>query len=179
VYPGGRAALAGISFTVDRGEVFGFLGPNGSGKTTTVRILVTLLRKTSGVARVSGFDTDREPRRVREVIGYAAQGTGVDDDLTAHENLMLTGLLHGLPAREVAERAEELLDALSLAEVAGERAGRFSGGMRRRLDLAQALVHRPPVLFLDEPTAGLDPQSRNALWELLRALNRQGTTVWC
>jgi ABC-2 type transport system ATP-binding protein len=180
VYPGSKTAVDGVSFTVGSGEIFGFLGPNGSGKTTTVRILVTLLQKTSGVTRVGAFDTDRQPDRVREVIGYAGQSTGIDDDLTVHENLVLQGLLHGLPPnRRSAQRLDELLELFSLTKVQSQRAGRLSGGLRRRLDLAQALVHRPAILFLDEPTTGLDPQSRNALWEQLRHLSRQqGTTVF-
>jgi ABC-2 type transport system ATP-binding protein len=180
IYPGGKAAIDGISFAVDRGEIFGFLGPNGSGKTTTVRILVTLLRKTSGVARVAGFDTDSEPGRIRELIGYAGQTTGIDDDLTVHENLVLQGLLHGFaPNQHALVRLDELLELFSLTEVTSQRASRLSGGLRRRLDLAQALVHRPLILFLDEPTTGLDPQSRKALWEQLRRLSReQGTTVF-
>jgi ABC-2 type transport system ATP-binding protein len=178
VYPGGTAALAGVSFAVGRGEIFGFLGPNGSGKTTTVRILVTLLRKTRGAARVAGFDTAAEPHRVRQVIGYAGQSVGVDDDLTASENLAMTGFVHGLRHDESWRRAAGLLDAFALAEVARVRAGRLSGGLRRRLDLAQALVGRPAVLFLDEPTTGLDPQSRTALWAQLAGLRRDGTTVF-
>jgi ABC-2 type transport system ATP-binding protein len=178
VYPGGKAALAGVSFAVERGEIFGFLGPNGSGKTTTVRILVTLLRKTSGVAWVGGFDADRDPDRVRELIGYAGQSVGVDDDLTVRENLALGAVLHDVPRDETRRQMELLLDVLSLVEVADVRAGRLSGGLRRRLDLAQALVHRPSVLFLDEPTTGLDPQSRNALWGLLRHVSENGTTVF-
>jgi daunorubicin resistance ABC transporter ATP-binding subunit len=178
VYPGGKRALDDVSFSVDRGEIFGFLGPNGSGKTTAVRILVTLLRQTSGIARVGGFDVNREAGQVRRVIGYAGQFTGVDDDLTALENLALSGILHSVPHDECFSRAEALLEAFSLSDVADVRAGRLSGGMRRRLDLAQALVHRPSVLFLDEPTTGLDPQSRNALWDLLRDLAAHGTTVF-
>jgi ABC-2 type transport system ATP-binding protein len=180
VYPGGKAAVDGVSFTVGGGEIFGFLGPNGSGKTTTVRILVTLLGKTSGLARVGGFDIDREPGAIREVIGYAGQFTGIDDDLTVHENLVLQGLLHGLPpSRQSLERLEELVEVFSLTEVKNQRASKMSGGLRRRLDLAQALVHRPAILFLDEPTTGLDPQTRNALWEELRRLSQEeGTTVF-
>jgi len=178
-YPGGKTALNGISFAVDRGEIFGFLGPNGSGKTTTVRILVTLLRATSGAARVSGFDVGRMASRVRESIGYTAQATGVDDDLTVHEHLVLQALLHGLsPSREQQRRIGELIDAFSLSDVANERASRLSGGLRRRLDVAQAMVHRPPVLFLDEPTIGLDPQSRGALWDHLRRASRDGTAIF-
>jgi ABC-2 type transport system ATP-binding protein len=178
VYRGGKTALAGVSFAVAPGEIFGFLGPNGSGKTTTVRILVTLLRKTRGTARVSGFDTDREPHRVRQMIGYAGQSVGVDDDLTASENLAVSGFVHGLSYNQSWRRSAELLDALSLGDVAKVRAGRLSGGLRRRLDLAQALVSRPSVLFLDEPTIGLDPQSRNALWAQLRERSRHGVTVF-
>jgi ABC-2 type transport system ATP-binding protein len=178
VYAGGKIGLAGVSFCVGRGEIFGFLGPNGSGKTTTVRILVTLLRKTSGTARVIGFDCERQADRVRAMIGYAGQSVGVDDDLTAVENLALGGVLHGVLPDATRRRAVQLLEAFSLTEVANVRAGRLSGGLRRRLDLAQALVHRPAVLFLDEPTSGLDPQSRNALWGLLRHLSQEGTTVF-
>jgi daunorubicin resistance ABC transporter ATP-binding subunit len=178
VYAGGKRALDDVSFSVEGGEIFGFLGPNGSGKTTAVRILVTLLRQTSGTARVGGFDVNRQAGRVRTAIGYAGQFTGVDDDLSALENLALNGILHSIPHDECFSRAEELLEAFSLSDVADVRAGRLSGGMRRRLDLAQALVHRPFVLFLDEPTTGLDPQSRNALWDLLRDLASHGTTVF-
>ncbi len=178
VYAGGKTALAGVSFSVGRGEIFGFLGPNGSGKTTTVRILVTLLRKTSGTARVVGFDSERQADRVRAMIGYAGQSVGVDDDLTGVENLALGGVLHGVLPDATRRRAAQLLEAFSLTEVATVRAGRLSGGLRRRLDLAQALVHAPAVLFLDEPTSGLDPQSRNALWGLLRHLSQDGTTVF-
>jgi ABC-type multidrug transport system ATPase subunit len=178
VYPGGATALAGVSFAVGRSEVFGFLGPNGSGKTTTVRVLVTLLRQTSGSARVGGFDTAGEPARVRELIGYAAQATGVDDDLTVHENLALQVLLHCASPAEIKEPAEQLVEALGLSELLNQRVGHLSGGLRRRVDLAQALVHRPDVLFLDEPTTGLDPQSRGALWAYLHTLSRDGMTIF-
>jgi daunorubicin resistance ABC transporter ATP-binding subunit len=178
VYPGGRHALTGVSFSVDRGEIFGFLGPNGSGKTTAVRIFATLLRQTSGTARVGGFDTRTQPARVRELVGYAGQSVGVDDDLTVAENLAFTGFLHGVRRKEAWRRAAELIEQFSLADAAGQRAARLSGGLRRRLDLAQALVHRPSVIFLDEPTTGLDPQSRKALWEGLRQLSHQGVTVF-
>ena len=178
VYPGGKTALAGVSFSVDRGEIFGFLGPNGSGKTTAVRILVTLLRKTSGITRVGGFDVQARADRVRDLIGFAGQFVGVDDDLTAQENLTLGGILHGTPYGAARRRAGEVLEIFSLADAADVRAARLSGGMRRRLDLAQAMVHGPTVVFLDEPTTGLDPQSRKALWELLRHLSENGTTVF-
>jgi ABC-2 type transport system ATP-binding protein len=179
MYPGGSVALGGVSLAVGRGEVFGLLGPNGSGKTTMVRIFVTLLAATSGTARVGGFDVRRQPGRVRELIGYAGQFTGIDDDLTGAENLALQGMLHGLAHGEAWARAGEVLDAFSLAGAAGTRAGRLSGGLRRRLDVAQALLHRPAVLFLDEPTTGLDPASRAETWDQVRELSRsEGMTVF-
>ncbi len=178
VYRDGKRALDGLSFEVGRGEIFGFLGPNGSGKSTTIRILVTLSAKTSGVATVGGFDIERDPQSVRGIIGYAAQSTGVDNDLTASESLVLQGRLHGLGRREADRRSEELLERFGLATVSGQRAGRLSGGTRRRLDLAQALVHRPQLVFLDEPTTGLDPQSRNATWAHLEELRDAGSTIF-
>jgi daunorubicin resistance ABC transporter ATP-binding subunit len=178
VYPDGTRAVDGVSFDVPEGELFGFLGPNGAGKTTIIRILVTLLPRTSGTARIGGFDVGAQAEQVRRMIGYAAQFIGVDDDLSARENLVLQARLHGVAPAEAARRADELLEVFSLTEVANKRAGSFSGGMRRRLDLAQALVHRPPLVFLDEPTTGLDPQNRNALWRHLTDLNRAGTTIF-
>jgi ABC-type multidrug transport system ATPase subunit len=174
---GGRPAVDGISFAVGPGMVFGLLGPNGSGKTTTVRILVTLLKPTSGTARVGGFDVARQPGNVRQVIGYAGQSTGIDDDLTAAENAAFHGMLHGLPHHEAWRRGAEVLAASGLGDVAGIRAARLSGGMRRRLDLALALVKHPRVLFLDEPTTGLDPQSRAALWAQLRRHRDDGMAI--
>jgi ABC-2 type transport system ATP-binding protein len=143
-----------------------------------VRILVTLLRMTRGRARVGGFDVERDPHEVRRLIGYAGQSVGVDDDLTASENLAMAGFLHGVRHDQSWRRGAELLELFALGEVANVRASRLSGGLRRRLDLAQALVHKPSVLFLDEPTTGLDPQSRHALWAQLRELSRAGTTVF-
>ncbi|MDP2622322.1 MAG: ATP-binding cassette domain-containing protein [Actinomycetota bacterium] len=178
VYPGGVRAVDDISFVVEEGEIFGFLGPNGAGKTTTIRVIVTLLKPTSGRVAVDGIDVVADPEPVRRRIGYAAQFIGVDDDLTAMENLVMQGRLHGLEPREAQRRSHELLEVLQLVEVAGRRAGTFSGGMRRRLDLGQALVHGPRVLFLDEPTTGLDPQTRRALWEYLRELNSRGVTIF-
>jgi daunorubicin resistance ABC transporter ATP-binding subunit len=177
IYPGGKTAVDELSFEVRQGEIFGLLGPNGSGKTTTTRVLVTLLRKTSGLVRIHGLDVDRQPREVRHIIGYAGQSVGVDDDLTARENLVLQGRLHGLSAAEAAKRSAELLDLMSLSATADIRTGRFSGGMRRRVDLIQALMHCPPVLFLDEPTTGMDPQSRIALWQYLGQLKKEGLTI--
>ena len=174
---GGVAAVAGISFTTRRGEIFGLLGPNGSGKTTTVRILVTLLRQTAGTALVGGFDTAGQPQQVRRLIGYAGQFTGVDDDLTVAENLAYAAMLQRVPHNQSWQRAGALIEEFGLASVARQRASRLSGGLRRRLDLARALIHRPSVLFLDEPTTGLDPQSRCALWDRLRSLAAGGGSV--
>jgi ABC-2 type transport system ATP-binding protein len=175
---GGAPAVAGITFGIAPGEIFGLLGPNGSGKTTTVRILVTLLRQTAGTARIGGHDTLRDPREVHELIGYAGQFTGVDDDLTVAENLAVAAILHRVPHNESWRRAGRLIEEFALTAVARQRASRLSGGLRRRLDLARALIHRPSVLFLDEPSTGLDPQSRAALWDRLRSLRDAGTTVF-
>jgi daunorubicin resistance ABC transporter ATP-binding subunit len=171
-------AVDGISFHVDEGEVFGFLGPNGAGKTTTIRILVTLSEATSGTAIVDGFNVETDPNAVRERIGYAAQFIGVDGDLTGKENLVLQGRLHGMSSDEAKVQADHLLEVIDLTDAADRKAGTYSGGMRRRLDLAQALMHEPRLLFLDEPTTGLDPQNRHALWEYLRELNRDGVTIF-
>ena len=178
IYPGDVRAVDGISFTVEEGEVFGFLGPNGAGKTTTIRIGVTLLALTSGTFVIDGIDVQQRPEEVRRRIGYAAQSVGVDDDLTGRENLILQGRLHGLCSRNAGTKADELLEVIDLEGAANRRAGPFSGGMRKRLDLAQALVHHPRLLFLDEPTTGLDPQNRRALWTYLRELNESGVTIF-
>jgi ABC-2 type transport system ATP-binding protein len=178
IYGGDIRAVDGITFHVDDGEVFGFLGPNGAGKTTTIRILVTRLAPTSGKAQVDGIDVTKQPNEVRRRIGYAAQFIGIDDDLTARENLVMQGRLHGMPSARATAEADHLLEVIDLSDAADRRAGTFSGGMRRRLDLAQALVHRPRLLFLDEPTTGLDPQNRRALWNYLRDLNEQGVTIF-
>ncbi len=172
-------AVDGIDFHVGRGEFFGFLGPNGSGKTTTIKVLTTLLRPTGGSVRVGGLDVVRSPREVRKLLGYAGQSIGVDGDLTGRENLRLIGHLYHLPGSVVRDRVEELLDVLQLAEAADRPAGTYSGGMRRRLDLGSGLMHHPPLLFLDEPTTGLDPQTRNAVWDYLRTLHRtERTTIF-
>ena len=177
VYPGGTRAIAGIDFAVPEGEFFGFLGPNGAGKSTTLKILSTLLRKTSGHVVVAGHDVDRDPMAVRRSIGFAMQEVGLDDLATGRDFLVLQGLLYGQPRQEARLRAAELLDLVGLTPVAGRKVGTYSGGMRRRIDLVAALMHRPTLLFLDEPTTGLDPQSRLAIWEHLEHLNRQGTTI--
>ncbi len=174
---GDRVALDGIDLVVPRGTVFGLLGPNGAGKTTTVRVLTTTVRPDGGVARVLGIDVCREPQRVRARIGLAGQYAAVDERLTGRENLRLIGQLTHQPRSRRKARADELLEAFRLTHAADRPLAEFSGGMRRRLDLAASLVHHPPVLFLDEPTTGLDPRSRNDLWAIIRQLVQGGTTV--
>ncbi|MBT5849070.1 MAG: ATP-binding cassette domain-containing protein [Acidimicrobiaceae bacterium] len=175
---GDLTAVAGIDLIVEEGEIFGFLGPNGAGKSTTVRMLVTLLRPTSGVARVAGFDVVREPNAVRKSIGVALQDAAIDPLMTGNELLRLQAVLHGLGRKEATRRTGELLERVGLTVARDRKVGEYSGGMRRRLDLAMALIHRPSVLFLDEPTTGLDPTSRLAVWEEVRTLNDEGTTVF-
>jgi ABC-2 type transport system ATP-binding protein len=170
-------ALDGVSFNVDEGTVFGLLGPNGSGKTTAVRILTTILKPDSGVARVLGHDVARKANLVRSLIGLAGQYAAVDENLTGRENLEMVGNLNHLDRSSVGRRAKELLVQFDLADAGDRTLKTYSGGMRRRLDLAAALVARPTVLFLDEPTTGLDPQSRNDLWEVIERLVGGGTTV--
>ena len=179
---GGRGdevrALDGMSFTAEAGTVFALLGPNGAGKTTTVRILTTLSRPDAGRAVVAGIDVLKRPARVRSVIGTVSQHSGAVALLTGHENLVLQGRICGMPRRELRRRAAELLDQFGLAGAAGRPVRTYSGGMRRRLDVATALVHRPAVLFLDEPTTGLDPEGRADLWAVLTGLSAQtGTTI--
>jgi len=177
VYPGGTRAVDGLSFDLQHGELLGFLGPNGAGKTTTIRILATLLQPTAGRAWVDGVDVRADPAEVRRRIGFAMQSVGLDDLATGREHLELMARLRRLPSPEVRRRSSELLELMGLSAAADKLVGRYSGGMRRRLDLAMALIHRPSVLFLDEPTEGLDPQSRNALWGHLRGLNGDGVAM--
>jgi ABC-2 type transport system ATP-binding protein len=176
--PAGVDALRGITFTVDEGEIFGFLGRNGAGKSTTVRILTTLLRPTAGSARVLGLDIRSQPAAVRRVLGVALQEAALDELMTGREHLVLAARLGGLRRPAAEARATELLEAFGLVGAADRIAARYSGGMRRRLDVAMSLVRHPKVLFLDEPTTGLDPQSRRALWELIRDLRGDGATVF-
>jgi ABC-2 type transport system ATP-binding protein len=174
---GSVEALCGVSFGAETGTVLGLLGPNGAGKTTAVRILTTLLRPDGGQAWVAGIDVLREPGRVRAVIGLAGQYAAVDENLTGHENLEMVGRLYHMPRRDSRERATELLEEFGLSDAGGRLVRTYSGGMRRRLDLAAALVARPPILFLDEPTTGLDIRSRLTLWESIETLVASGTTV--
>jgi len=178
VYKGGTRAVDGISFGVAEGEFFGFLGPNGAGKTTTIRILATLLSPTSGSATVSGIDVVAHPGDVRKQVGFAMQTVAIDPLATGRENLELIGRLRRVPGKALQARIDELLVLMKLTESQKKIVGTYSGGMKRRLDLASALLHRPRVLFLDEPTEGLDPQSRTALWEELESVNKSGTTMF-
>jgi ABC-2 type transport system ATP-binding protein len=175
---GGLKAVDGIDLRVGDGEVYGFLGPNGAGKTTTVRMLVTLLRPTGGVARVAGFDVSTEAGEVRKRIGVALQEAALDMLMTGKELMELQATLHGIAPRDVRGRAQDLIERVGLADAQNRRVGTYSGGMRRRLDLAMALIHAPEVLFLDEPTTGLDPVSRVTLWDEVRRLKNEGTTVF-
>ena len=174
---GKTQALAGVSFRVGRGTVLGLLGPNGAGKTTMIRVLTTLLRPDAGQARVAGFNVVADGQRVRSLIGLAGQYAAVDELLTGRENLELVGLWYHLPGREYRRRAQETLELLSLTDAADRRVATYSGGMRRRLDIGASLIANPPVLFLDEPTTGLDPRTRNDLWQFIRDLVNDGTTV--
>jgi ABC-2 type transport system ATP-binding protein len=177
-FAGGVRALDGVTFTVEQGEVFGYLGRNGAGKSTTVRILTTLLRATSGTASVLGHDVGTDPAAVRKVFGAALQEAALDELMTGREHLEMAGRLAGLGKPRSVERAAELLESFGLRAAADRIAAGYSGGMRRRLDVAMAMVRRPQVLFLDEPTTGLDPQGRRAVWELIRDLRDEGSTVF-
>jgi ABC-2 type transport system ATP-binding protein len=172
-------AVRGVSFSVPRGEVFGFLGPNGAGKSTTINMLCTLVTPTSGTARVSGFDAVSQRDDVRRHIGLVFQDPTLDGYLTAAQNLRLHAELYGLDPGEIAERMGQMLDMVDLADRADQPVMTFSGGMRRRLEIARGLLHSPRVLFLDEPTIGLDPQTRNSIWRYIRALQEsEGTTIF-
>jgi len=171
-------ALQGVTFAVRAGEVFGLLGPNGAGKSTTVKVLATLTKPDSGRAEVAGYDVVRDPNAVRRAIGYVPQSSGVDRDATGRENLMLQGRVQGMGGRTLEARVAELLELLGLAEAADRVVRGYSGGMKRRLDVGLGLVHRPQVLFLDEPTTGLDPEARASMWgELERLAEGESLTI--
>jgi ABC-2 type transport system ATP-binding protein len=174
---GATRAVDGIDLEIARGAVYGLLGPNGAGKTTTIRVLATLLRPDEGTAHVLGHDVVREPAAVRAKVSLTGQFASIDEDLTGRENLVLFGRLLGLSWRMAGTRAAELLEAFGLAEAAARQVRTYSGGMRRKLDIAASLIRTPELLFLDEPTTGLDPRSRNHVWEIIRAIAAEGTTV--
>ena len=175
---GETRAVDGIDLEVRRASVYGLLGPNGAGKTTTIRVLATLLAPDAGRASVLGHDVVRDPAKVRSKVSLTGQFASVDEDLTGRENLVLVGRLFGYSWRDAKTRADELLDAFGLTESAGKQVRTYSGGMRRKLDIAASLVVTPELLFLDEPTTGLDPQNRRAMWDELQRLNRDGTTIF-
>jgi len=172
-----KPAVDGVSFAVPPGTVLGLLGPNGAGKTTTVRMMTTLTEPTSGTARVAGYDVRREPDKVRRSMGLTGQVATVDELLTGRENIRMVGGLYGIRSKELARLGDQLLEQFSIADAADRVVKSYSGGMRRRLDLAVSLLASPPVLFLDDPTTGLDPRSRSDLWEVVRGLVEQGTTL--
>ncbi|PRX41298.1 ABC-2 type transport system ATP-binding protein [Planifilum fimeticola] len=174
---GTHRAVNGLDLYVQAGTVYGVLGPNGAGKTTTIRMLATLLRPDAGFAKIFGYDVVKEPQRVRQLIGVTGQYASVDESLNAVENLMIFSRLLGLSRKEARRKTGELLEEFGLTEAAKRPLKHFSGGMRRRLDLAASLIARPPLLFLDEPTTGLDPRTRNQMWETIRRLVKTGTTV--
>lgn len=179
IYSDGTKAVDDISFNVAEGEFFGFLGPNGAGKSTTIKVLTTLLKKTAGKVSVTGYDLDTQQKEIRPLIGVQSQETVVDGDLTGGENMILQGNLHGMKGKPLEERVDELLRLVELSDVASRRAAFYSGGMKKRLDLASSLVHKPKLLFLDEPTTGLDPQSRSTIWTYLSKLNKEeGITIF-
>jgi ABC-2 type transport system ATP-binding protein len=179
IYADGTKAVDDISFHVNEGEFFGFLGPNGAGKSTTIKVLTTLLRKTAGTISIAGYDVDKDSATIRKLIGVQSQETSIDPELTGRENMVLQGNLQQMHGKELKDRVERLLEVVGLKDAADKRAGRYSGGMKKRLDLASTLVHKPKVLFLDEPTTGLDPQSRATVWEYLEELNKkEGITIF-
>src|SRR6478609_5409116 len=172
-----KRALDGLNLAIRGGSVYGLLGPNGAGKTTAIRVLTTLLKPSGGKATVLGHDVEREAASVRQKVSLTGQYASVDEDLTGHENLVLVSRLLGMSWGEARDRATELLSAFGLSEAARKQVRTFSGGMRRRIDIAASLVTRPEILFLDEPTTGLDPRSRNQVWDLVRQIAADGTTV--
>ncbi|SDR30261.1 ABC transporter ATP-binding protein [Natronobacterium texcoconense] len=177
-YADGTEAVTDVTLEVPEGEFFGFLGANGAGKTTTIKVLTTLLEPTAGEVTVNGYDVRSDSRAVRESIGYMAQETSIDPELTARENIQFACEAYGVSGDDRDERIDDLLDLVDLAGVADKQAKGFSGGMQKRLDAATALVHEPPIVFLDEPTTGLDPKARNRLWDYFERINDRGTTVF-
>ena len=177
-YAGGTVAVDGISFSVRRGEFFGFLGPNGAGKSTSMNMMVNLVKKTGGTIKIAGFDNDKQPNEVYKRVGFAMQEVGLDETATAREMLELHGRLYHLSAQEIKERSAKLLKLVELEKVAHRYTSTYSGGMQRRFDLALSLIHNPEVLFLDEPTTGLDPHARQLIWGHLRELNANGMTIF-
>ncbi|MFC2068632.1 ATP-binding cassette domain-containing protein [Chloroflexota bacterium] len=179
VFPGGVRAVDVIDFTVEEGEIFGFLGPNGAGKTTTIKILNTLIKATSGSAKVAGYDVVRNPDEVRKQIGYVAQDIGVDEHATGRENLILYGHFYRLDDNTIKKRVREIFDLVDLTGYENRIVKTYSGGMRKRLDLAMGLIHQPKLVFMDEPTTGLDPQTRVRIWEYIRNLTQNfGVTIF-
>ncbi len=170
-------AVDGLSFEVTEGELFGLLGPNGAGKTTTINVLCCVLEPTSGQIRVGGYDVQKEPEKVKKLIGVSPQETAVYPTLTGRENVELFGNLHLMPKEKLRKNVDELLSKMGLLEDARRRVGKYSGGMMRRISLAMALVHDPKIAFLDEPTVGMDPQSRLAVWDFIKEFRRQNRTV--
>ncbi len=178
-YPGDIRAVDGIDFEIAEGEIFGFLGPNGAGKTTTIKMLNTLIRPTSGAATVVGYDVAKNPAEVRRNVGYVSQDVGIDEHATGRENLTLYAHFYRLDGKMIKQRVKELLEMVELTEQADKLASTYSGGMRKRLDLAMGLIHQPRLIFLDEPTTGLDPQTRNHIWDYIRSLARDmGITIF-
>jgi len=177
-FPGGVEAVRGVTFHVDKGEFFGFLGPNGAGKSTTINMLVGLVKKTAGSVQIGGFDLDKKPIEIYKRIGFAMQEIGLDETATAREMLQLHGRLYHMTKERIEEQIEKLLKLVELEKVADRYTSTYSGGMRRRFDLALSLIHEPEVLFLDEPTQGLDPHARQLIWGHLRELNEKGMTIF-
>ena len=170
-------AVDGLSLEVEKGELFGLLGPNGAGKTTTINVLCCILEPTSGSVSVGGYDVRKEPEKVKELIGVCPQDTAVFPYLTGRENVELFGNLHAMPKEKLKKSTDGLLERMSLSEDAKRRVGKYSGGMRRRINLIMALVHDPEIAFLDEPTVGMDPQSRRAVWDFIKGLKKQNKTI--
>src|SRR5579862_1105442 len=177
-YAGGTEAVRGVTFEVKEGEFFGFLGPNGAGKTTTINMLVSLVKKTSGTVVINGLNLDTQAHEIFKHVGFAMQEVGLDETATAREMLELHGRLYHLPSQRIKEQIDKLLSLVELEKVADRYTSTYSGGMRRRFDLALALIHEPKVLFLDEPTQGLDPHARQLIWGHLRELNAKGMTIF-